>query len=175
MDALYPFLAASVTVDVMEDVYPFLVFGIFIFIFFRIRLFRPHWLGNCMTFIVMMVFFIIIGSGELTGDAALGLAFFSVLFTWFIHGRAKKHDKKKGVTPKSNQPSKPSGYPQPTPKPQPTPVKQTLTTCVRCGKPLQGPKCKHCAFDHTADAIFLLCRIEPENLQINIHHNNTSN
>ena len=53
-----------------------------------------------------------------------------------------------------------------------TKVEQTLTTCLRCGKSLEGAVCKHCGFDHRSEPIYFLCLANPRKLQIQTESDN---
>lgn len=70
--------------------------------------------------------------------------------------------------PIKTQPPKPTQTPKYNQVPKPVPVDQTLNYCLRCRKPLKGPECTHCGFDHTAGSVLFLCEIKPEKLQISI-------
>jgi len=39
-----------------------------------------------------------------------------------------------------------------------------LTNCARCGKPLFGPQCGYCKFDHRKEELRLLCFVPPHKL-----------
>lgn len=180
----------------MDVIIVFVLLGFLILAFWaRIKLFRPHWLGNILFFITVCVIGIMGGD---TGDTTLSIA---ISFSIITHIWAKAVDKKKAkkaaatppnpavtqkpvTPPKATTPPKTTTPPKPvtppkettppktdtTPKPtttaKPVTVPQTLTTCVRCARPLKGPKCSHCGFDHIANPVWLLCLMPPQKLQI---------
>lgn len=44
-------------------------------------------------------------------------------------------------------------------------IKQTLTTCLKCGKVLTSSTCNYCRYDHTKK-VLLLNRVDPRKLQL---------
>lgn len=175
-------------VSAMEDIIGIVFIAV---IFLRIFLLRPHWLGNIISFAAIMIIMTYGEVSEFGSEPWIGMAVVSAVWVLLLHWlsklcdkrRAKKKSKKADVQqnkaaeqklqpPIQIQPPKPPQPPKPKqpqkPKPEPVLVEQTLNYCVRCRKPLKGPKCVHCGFDHTADSVLFLCKIEPEKLQIRL-------
>ena len=138
----------------------------------RIYVFRPHWLGNLITMIVLVLYTLFMSAGTLPGEGIAGDIVGCALITFVLHLLAKKRDKKK----QKKQAQKIAAaqvpqYPIHTPVYNPVQapqVAQTLTSCMRCHQPLQGAKCKTCGFDHTAQPILLLTPVDPAKLQLRI-------
>ncbi len=77
------------------------------------------------------------------------------------------------VTPRPayKPPVEPTPAPQTPPVAPKPPVRQTLRTCVRCGRNLTGPFCGECGYNHIANELCLLRFVEPETLQITTRRN----
>ena len=78
--------------------------------------------------------------------------------------------------PKTQQPKATTATEQkpktatPTPAQQPMAekkeVKQTLTSCLKCGKTIASATCGYCRYNNTTGSVRLLCRVDPRKLQI---------
>ena len=65
--------------------------------------------------------------------------------------------KMKPVTPPPVRPAPPKPY-----------VRQTLNTCLRCGRALEGPVCSGCCYDHRKEPVHLLGFVHPQDLRIKV-------
>lgn len=66
--------------------------------------------------------------------------------------------------PKTTTP-KPAASTQ-QPKAEKKEVKQTLTSCLKCGKTIASATCGYCRYNNSTGLVRLLCRVDPRKLQI---------
>lgn len=150
--------------------YPLLSFAMIGALALRFFLFRPHWLANIITFFVVLGCIIPLAGNTVPSEARMGIAFGVGIIVLCVHLPAKWYDKKRAAKKAARQAPLPPVVPTAAPQP---PIKQTLTACLRCTKPLQGPICTACGFNHTAEPVFFLSPVDSAKLQIpakSAHH-----
>jgi len=111
-------------------------------LWFRVKIFRPHWLANVLTFLYW--------SGitfELVGSDQAFLAFFlAFLWTLLTHWWANKSDEKKlkkrnaQALKDAEKAPQPAPVPKPAPKPTPAPTPKPTPTPVPKPTPTPTPK-----------------------------------